>query len=65
MYVDPAWIQPSRKVLIDKSVSTTFKGNSGWVSGLDLWAEFEWRASEEIQNNLADCSEIKVAEHKK
>jgi phosphoribosylanthranilate isomerase len=50
----------------DRQVSvTTFKEISGWVSGVDFVAEFEWASSEEIQNNLADCSEIKWLEHKR
>jgi phosphoribosylanthranilate isomerase len=50
----------------DRFVSTTtFKEISGWVSGVDFVAEFEWASSEEVQNNLAICSEIKWLEHKR
>ena len=49
----------------DRLVSvTTFKEISGWVSGVDFVAEFEWASSEDIQNNLAKCNEIKWLEHK-
>jgi phosphoribosylanthranilate isomerase len=50
----------------DRLVSvTTFKEISGWVSGVNFVAEFEWASSEEILNNLAYCSEIKWLEHKR
>jgi len=50
----------------DRLVSVTaFKEISGWVSGVDFVAEFEWASSEDIQNNLANCSEIKWLEHKR
>lgn len=50
----------------DRLVSTTtFKEISGWVSGVDFVAEFEWADYEEILNTLEECSEIKWLEHKR
>lgn len=50
----------------DRLVSaTTFKEISGWVSGVDFVAEFEWASSEEIQKTLENCSEVKWLEHKR
>jgi phosphoribosylanthranilate isomerase len=50
----------------DRLVSvTTFKEISGWVSGVNFVAEFECASSEDVQNNLANCGEIKWLEHKK
>ena len=50
----------------DRLVSTTtFKEISGWVSGVDFVAEFEWASCEEIRKILENCSEVKWLEHKR
>lgn len=45
--------------------AATFKEISGWVSGVDFVAEFEYANAETIQNTLENCDEIKWLEHRK